>query len=61
MSRYLKDALSSNLELVQFKERKCKNETMARGYYIHNAIAEKEPLERWENEGGRLGQSVFEV
>ena len=45
-------------ELVQFKERKCKKETMARGYYIHNAITEKEPLERWENEGGRIGQSL---
>ena len=48
-------------ELVQFKERKCKKETMARGYYMHDPIAEKEPLERWENEGGRLGWSVFAV
>lgn len=30
---------------------------MATGYYIHKLSAEKEALERWENEGGQLGQN----
>ncbi len=29
---------------------------MATGYYIHEPIAEWEAVDRWENEGGRLGQ-----
>ena len=41
--------------------RRCKQETMPRGYHIHNPIAENEPLERWENEGGRLGKSVYAI
>ena len=28
---------------------------MSEGYYIHKPGAEKEAVERWENEGGRLG------
>ena len=44
-------------ELRLFKERKCKKEAMATGYSIHKRSAEKEALERWENEGGRLVQN----
>lgn len=44
-------------ELRLIKERKSKKETMATGYYIQKRGAEKEALERWENEGGRLVQN----
>jgi len=30
---------------------------MATRYYIHKPSAEKEAVERWENEGGRLGRN----
>jgi hypothetical protein len=30
---------------------------MAAGYYIHKPSSEKAAVERWENEGGRLGQN----
>jgi hypothetical protein len=29
---------------------------MATRYYNYDTLAEREPVERWENEGGRLGQ-----
>jgi hypothetical protein len=34
---------------------------MATNYYIHKLSAEKDAVERWENEGGRLGQNNDEV
>lgn len=30
---------------------------MSTGYYIHKSSAEWEGVDRWENEGGRLGQN----
>ena len=30
---------------------------MATGYLIHTPSVEKQALERWENEGGQLGQN----
>jgi hypothetical protein len=34
---------------------KREKETMRAGYYIRELSAEWDALERWENEGGRLG------
>ena len=44
-------------ELRLFRERKLKKEAMEPGYSIDKRSGEKEALERWENEGGRLVQN----
>lgn len=34
---------------------------MLAGYYIQKSSAEKEAVERWENEGGRLSQNHYHI